>query len=66
MRHVVFDMETFPPPQAAPDAPVHPPVSKTHPYENQDPKNMPGDTGYSCKMVDGVVHVYTKKSPMEK
>ncbi|XP_046892715.1 AMP deaminase 2 isoform X1 [Hypomesus transpacificus] len=48
------------------DAPVHPPVSKTHPYENQDPKNMPGDTGYSCKMVDGVVHVYTKKSPMEK
>uniref|UniRef100_A0A4W5QLI5 AMP deaminase n=1 Tax=Hucho hucho TaxID=62062 RepID=A0A4W5QLI5_9TELE len=48
------------------DAPVHPPVSETHPYENQDTKNMPADTGYSCKMVDGVMHVYTKKSPMEK
>ncbi|XP_047438106.1 AMP deaminase 2-like isoform X2 [Mugil cephalus] len=48
------------------DAPVHPPVSKTHPYDNQDPKNMPADTGYGCKMVDGVVHVYTKKSNMVK
>ncbi|XP_052329489.1 AMP deaminase 2-like isoform X6 [Oncorhynchus keta] len=48
------------------DAPVHPPVSETHPYENQVTKNMPADTGYSCKMVDGVMHVYTKKSPMEK
>eukprot|EP00063_Salmo_salar_P047476 XP_014022311.1 PREDICTED: AMP deaminase 2-like [Salmo salar] len=47
------------------DAPVHPPVSETHPYENQVTKNMPADTGYSCKMVDGVMHVYTKKSPME-
>uniref|UniRef100_A0AAQ6APT4 AMP deaminase n=1 Tax=Amphiprion ocellaris TaxID=80972 RepID=A0AAQ6APT4_AMPOC len=28
------------------DAPVHPPVSETHPYDNQDPKNMPADTGY--------------------
>uniref|UniRef100_A0A673YCR8 AMP deaminase n=1 Tax=Salmo trutta TaxID=8032 RepID=A0A673YCR8_SALTR len=45
---------------------LHPPVSETHPYENQVTKNMPADTGYSCKMVDGVMHVYTKKSPMEK
>ncbi|XP_035517494.1 AMP deaminase 2 isoform X3 [Morone saxatilis] len=48
------------------DAPVHPPVSKTHPYDNQDPKNMPADTGYGCKMVDGVVHVYTKNTNMDK
>ncbi|XP_040890965.1 AMP deaminase 2-like isoform X2 [Toxotes jaculatrix] len=48
------------------DAPVHPPVSETHPYDNQDPKNMPADTGYGCKMVDGVVHVYTKKNNMDK
>ncbi|XP_029906950.1 AMP deaminase 2 isoform X2 [Myripristis murdjan] len=48
------------------DAPVHPPVSETHPYENLDPKSMPPDTGYGCKMVDGVIHVYTKKSPMDK
>ncbi|XP_023269853.1 AMP deaminase 2-like isoform X2 [Seriola lalandi dorsalis] len=47
------------------DAPVHPPVSETHPYDNQDPKNMPPDTGYGCKMVDGVVRVYTKKNNME-
>ncbi|CAL8338767.1 unnamed protein product [Merluccius merluccius] len=48
------------------DAPVHPPVSETHPYENQDPKNMPADTEYSCEMVNGVIHVFTKKSPTEK
>uniref|UniRef100_A0A6Q2ZDW6 AMP deaminase n=1 Tax=Esox lucius TaxID=8010 RepID=A0A6Q2ZDW6_ESOLU len=48
------------------DAPVHPPVSETHPYENQDPKKMPADIGYTCKMVGGVMHVYTKKSPMDK
>ncbi|XP_026205072.1 AMP deaminase 2 isoform X2 [Anabas testudineus] len=48
------------------DAPVHPPVSETHPYDNQDPKNMPADTGYGCKMVDGVVHVYTNKNNMDK
>ncbi|CAK6955540.1 AMP deaminase 2-like isoform X1 [Scomber scombrus] len=48
------------------DAPVHPPVSGTHPYDNQDPMNMPADTGYGCKMVDGVVHVYTKKTNMDK
>ncbi|XP_076003285.1 AMP deaminase 2 isoform X3 [Genypterus blacodes] len=48
------------------DAPVHPPVSETHPYENMDPSSMPADTGYSCKMVDGVMHVYTKKEQMDK
>ncbi|XP_038553207.1 AMP deaminase 2-like isoform X3 [Micropterus salmoides] len=48
------------------DAPVHPPVSETHPYDNQDPKNMPADTGYGCQMVDGVVHVYTKNNNMDK
>ncbi|XP_051551142.1 AMP deaminase 2-like isoform X3 [Myxocyprinus asiaticus] len=44
---------------------VHPPVSKTHPYELQNLKNLPCDTGYSCKMVDGVFHVYTKQNPMD-
>lgn len=48
------------------DAPVHPPVSETHPYDNQDPKTMPADTEYGCQMVDGVVHVYTKKNNMDK
>ncbi|KAM9759050.1 AMP deaminase 2 isoform 2-T2 [Menidia menidia] len=47
------------------DAPVHPPVSLTHPYD-QDPNSMPADTGYGCKMVGGVVHVYTKKTNMDK
>lgn len=27
---------------------------------------MPADTGYGCTMVDGVVHVYTKKTNMDK
>uniref|UniRef100_A0A8B9GRM1 AMP deaminase n=1 Tax=Astyanax mexicanus TaxID=7994 RepID=A0A8B9GRM1_ASTMX len=49
-----------------PVAAVHPPVSQTHPYEGQDPKNLPSDVGYTCKMVDGVVHVYTKRSPLDK
>uniref|UniRef100_A0A8D3CWC7 AMP deaminase n=1 Tax=Scophthalmus maximus TaxID=52904 RepID=A0A8D3CWC7_SCOMX len=31
-----------------------------------DPKNMPADTGYGCKMVDGVVHVYVNKNNMDK
>ncbi|XP_034441911.1 AMP deaminase 2-like isoform X2 [Hippoglossus hippoglossus] len=48
------------------DAPVHAPASETHPYDNQDPLNMPADTGYGCKMVDGVVHVYTNKSNMDQ
>lgn len=49
-----------------PDATLHLPVSETHPYENQDPASMPADTGYGCKMVDGVMHVYTTRSVMEK
>lgn len=48
------------------DATVHPPASKTHPYENQDPARMPPDIGYGCKMVNGVMHVYTTRSSMDK
>lgn len=48
------------------DAPVHPPVSTTHPYENWDPSTMPLDMGFGCKMVDGVMHVYSKSSQMDK
>uniref|UniRef100_A0A673WPR4 AMP deaminase n=1 Tax=Salmo trutta TaxID=8032 RepID=A0A673WPR4_SALTR len=47
------------------DQTVHPPVSTTHPYENQDPACMPPDIGYGCKMVNGVVHIYTKKDSMD-
>ncbi|XP_073792964.1 AMP deaminase 2 isoform X6 [Danio rerio] len=45
------------------DVSVHPPVSKTHPYEEQ---NLPSDLGYSCAMVDGVFHVYTTQNPKDK
>ncbi|XP_077401375.1 AMP deaminase 2 isoform X1 [Vanacampus margaritifer] len=45
---------------------VHPPVSGTHPYKNKDPLNMPPDVGYGCKMVDGVMHVYTSTETMDK
>ncbi|XP_047231322.1 AMP deaminase 2 isoform X3 [Girardinichthys multiradiatus] len=48
------------------DAPVHPSASDTHPYENQDPASMPPDVGYGCKMVNGVMHVYTSRDIMEK
>ncbi|XP_016371852.1 AMP deaminase 2 [Sinocyclocheilus rhinocerous] len=48
------------------DMSVHAPVSETHPYEGQDMKNLPPDAGYSCKMVDGVIHVYTAQNPMDK
>ncbi|XP_008318104.1 AMP deaminase 2 isoform X2 [Cynoglossus semilaevis] len=48
------------------DAPFHPPVSETHPYDNMDPQSMPTDSGYGCKMVDGVVHVYVNKDNMDK
>ncbi|XP_075947054.1 AMP deaminase 2 isoform X1 [Anarhichas minor] len=47
-------------------ATVHPSASETHPYENQDPASMPHDIGYGCKMVDGVMHVYTTRNIMEK
>uniref|UniRef100_A0A8C5HZY8 AMP deaminase n=1 Tax=Gouania willdenowi TaxID=441366 RepID=A0A8C5HZY8_GOUWI len=45
---------------------VHPPVYKTHPYENQNPASFPADMGYGCKMVDGIMHVYTSRNTMEK
>ncbi|KAM6976510.1 AMP deaminase 2 isoform 1-T1 [Aplochiton taeniatus] len=45
---------------------VHPPASKTHPYKNRDPASMPPDIGYGCKMVNGVVHVFTKRGSMDK
>ncbi|XP_035376296.1 AMP deaminase 2 isoform X1 [Electrophorus electricus] len=48
------------------DAPVHPPVSEIHPYERQDSTNLPSDLGYTCKMMGGVVHVYTKESPVDR
>ncbi|XP_031423176.1 AMP deaminase 2 isoform X1 [Clupea harengus] len=48
------------------DAPMDPPASDTHPYEGQALSNMPSDTGYSCKMVDGVVHVYSKENHTDK
>ncbi|XP_037108657.1 AMP deaminase 2-like isoform X3 [Syngnathus acus] len=54
--------DKFPETPVDADAPVHPPVSETHPYENLDPKILPSDTEYSCKMVDGVMHVYTKNT----
>ncbi|XP_019736308.1 AMP deaminase 2 isoform X3 [Hippocampus comes] len=58
--------DKFPETPVDADAPVHPPVSETHPYDNLDPKSLPSDTGYGCKMIDGVMHVYTKKTTMEK
>lgn len=48
------------------DATVHPPVSGTHPYKNKDPTCMPPDMRYGCKMVDGVMHVYTSTETMDK
>ncbi|XP_054905760.1 AMP deaminase 2 isoform X1 [Poeciliopsis prolifica] len=48
------------------DATVHPPASDTHPYENRDPASMAPDVGYGCKMVNGVMHVYTSRDIMEK
>uniref|UniRef100_A0A3B3Z6A5 AMP deaminase n=1 Tax=Poecilia mexicana TaxID=48701 RepID=A0A3B3Z6A5_9TELE len=57
-----------PPRPASPqvNATVHPPTSDTHPYENQDPASMAPDVGYGCKMVNGVMHVYTSRDVMEK
>ncbi|KAK2526575.1 Ampd2 [Columba guinea] len=37
-----------------------------HPYETWDPQTMPADLGFGLKMVDGVVHVYTKQDPTDK
>ncbi|XP_068996743.1 AMP deaminase 2 isoform X4 [Embiotoca jacksoni] len=61
-----FYEEEFPETIFTADSTVHPPVSETHPYENQDPASMPPDMGYGCKMVDGVMHVYTTRNIMEK
>uniref|UniRef100_A0A9J7YEY9 AMP deaminase n=2 Tax=Cyprinus carpio TaxID=7962 RepID=A0A9J7YEY9_CYPCA len=61
-----LDVNTFeemPESSASANATVHPPVSETHPYEVLDPASMPPGLGYTCKMVDGVVHVYTHKIP---
>ncbi|XP_029689454.1 AMP deaminase 2 isoform X2 [Takifugu rubripes] len=42
------------------------PVSEMHPYVDLDPASMPPDMGYGCKMVNGVMHVYTTRNIMEK
>ncbi|GLD47515.1 AMP deaminase 2 isoform X1 [Lates japonicus] len=48
--------EEIPETSLTPDAPVHPPVSETNPYESVDPTNMPSDMGCGCKMVDTHIH----------
>ncbi|PWA30931.1 hypothetical protein CCH79_00010690 [Gambusia affinis] len=48
------------------DTTVHPPASDKHPYENRDPTGSAPDVGYGCKMVNGVMHVYTSRDVMEK
>lgn len=50
----------------AADVPVHPPFAEQHPYEMWDPKTMPADLGFGLKMVNGVVHVYTKQDLTDK
>uniref|UniRef100_A0A8C9BYT3 AMP deaminase n=2 Tax=Phocoena sinus TaxID=42100 RepID=A0A8C9BYT3_PHOSS len=45
------------------DAPVHPPALEQHPYERCEPSTMPGDLGLGLRMVQGVVHVYTRREP---
>jgi len=47
------------------DAPVHPPALEQHPYEYCEPSTMPGDLGLGLRMVQGVVHVYTRREPDE-
>ncbi|XP_051964800.1 AMP deaminase 2-like isoform X2 [Xyrauchen texanus] len=61
----LLDLNTYeevPESSGSADAMVHPPVSETNPYEGLDHANMPPGKGYTCKMVDGVVHVYTHNS----
>lgn len=48
------------------DAPVHPPALEQHPYEHCEPSTMPGDLGLGLRMVQGVVHVYTRREPDEQ
>lgn len=49
-----------------PSVSAQPPRSETHPYVDPDPASMPPDMGYGCKMVNGVMHVYTTRNIMEK
>ncbi|XP_056280177.1 AMP deaminase 2 isoform X3 [Pseudoliparis swirei] len=67
-RPLDFDIyeEEIPETSVNADATMHPPAPERHPYENQDPASMPHDMGYGCKMVDGVMHVYTTRNIMEK
>ncbi|XP_048352086.1 AMP deaminase 2 isoform X3 [Sphaerodactylus townsendi] len=58
--------EEMPETPVAADAPVHPPFADQHPYEKCDPESMPGDLGFGLKMVNGVVHVYTKQDITDK
>ncbi|XP_029857088.1 AMP deaminase 2 isoform X2 [Aquila chrysaetos chrysaetos] len=58
--------EEVPETPVAADAPVHPPFAEQHPYETWDPQTMPADLGFGLKMVDGVVHVYTKQDLTDK
>nr|XP_040049579.1 AMP deaminase 2 isoform X2 [Gasterosteus aculeatus aculeatus] len=58
--------EEIPETSGTADATGRPPASGKHPYENPDPASMPPDAGYGCKMVDGVMHVYTTRSALEK
>lgn len=58
--------EEIPETPVAADAPVHPPFTDRHPYEKCDPESMPGDLGFGLKMVNGVIHVYTKQDVKDK
>uniref|UniRef100_A0A8C2Y9S3 AMP deaminase n=1 Tax=Coturnix japonica TaxID=93934 RepID=A0A8C2Y9S3_COTJA len=58
--------EEVPETPVAADAAVHPPFAEQHPYEKWDPQSMPADLGFGLKMVDGVVHVYTKQDLTDK
>uniref|UniRef100_A0A8C6VNQ5 AMP deaminase n=1 Tax=Naja naja TaxID=35670 RepID=A0A8C6VNQ5_NAJNA len=57
--------EEIPETPVAADAPVHPPFANQHPYEKCDPQSMPGDLGFGLRMVNGVVHVYTKTTELD-
>lgn len=41
-------------------------ASRSHPYENPKQASSLPDLGYGCKMVNGVMHVYTERNVMEK
>ncbi|KAK7126362.1 hypothetical protein R3I94_017746 [Phoxinus phoxinus] len=44
------------------DMRVHMPVSETHPYDGRHMTSLPPDAGYTCAMLDGVIHVYTAQN----